>query len=192
LGQFKPGQSAVVLGAGSIGLMAVQWLRILGAGPIVVSDIVAANRQAALELGAQAAFDPRSADLVKEVRGLTGFGADLVLETAGVPQTLQMAVQLARPGGSLVCAGNQPPEASLPMTWIEDLMRRELHLRGCFMSYSAPFPGHEWTDTVEMLAAGQLDMQAMISHRFPLAEAPQVFAQIADREFAYRKIILTP
>ena len=192
LGQFKAGQSVVVLGAGSIGLMAVQWLRILGAGQILVSDIVEANRQAAVELGAQAAFDPRDVDLAHEVRGLTGFGADLVLETAGVPQTLQLAVQLARPGGSLVCAGNQPPEASLPMTWVEELMRRELHLRGCFMSYSAPFPGHEWTDSVEMLAAGKLDMQSMISHRFPLADAPQIFAQIAAREFTYRKIILTP
>jgi L-iditol 2-dehydrogenase len=182
----------VVLGAGSIGLMAVQWLRILGAGPVLVSDISAVNRQAALDLGAQAAFDPRASDVVQEVRARTGAGADLVLETAGAPQTLQMAVPLARPGGSLVCAGNQPLDASLPMTWIEDLMRRELRLRGCFMSYSAPFPGHEWTDSVERLADGQLNMQAMISHRFPLAQAPQVFAQIAAHEFGYRKIILTP
>lgn len=192
LGQFEPGQAVVVLGAGSIGLMAVQWLRILGAGQILVSDISAVNRQAALDLGALAAFDPRASDVVQEVRARTGSGADLVLETAGAPQTLQMAVPLARPGGSLVCAGNQPPDASLPMTWIEDLMRRELRLRGCFMSYSAPFPGHEWTDSVARLADGQLNMQAMISHRFPLAQAPQVFAQIAAHEFGYRKIILTP
>jgi L-iditol 2-dehydrogenase len=192
LGQFEAGQSAMVLGAGSIGLMTVQWLHILGAGKILVSDISPVNRQAALDLGAQAAFDPRSVDVPQEVRTRTGFGADLVLETAGVPQTLQMAVQLARPGGSLVCAGNQPPDASLPMTWVEDLMRRELRLRGCFMSYSAPFPGHEWTDSVEMLAQGRLNMEAMISHRFPLAEAPRVFSQIANHEFGYRKIILTP
>ena len=192
LGKFAAGQAVMVLGAGSIGLMAVQWLRILGAGQILVSDVVPANRQAALELGAQASFDPRADDLAREVRARTGAGADLVLETAGVPQTLQQAVGLARPGGALVCAGNQPPEASLPMTWVEELMRRELRLRGCFMSYSAPFPGHEWTDSVAMLAEGRLDMRAMISHRFPLAQAPEVFARIAAREFAYRKIILTP
>jgi L-iditol 2-dehydrogenase len=85
-----------------------------------------------------------------------------------------------------------PPEASLPMTWIEELMRRELRLRGCFMSYSAPFPGHEWTETVERLTRGDLDMAAMVSHRFPLSQAPQVFDSLARREFAYQKVILLP
>jgi L-iditol 2-dehydrogenase len=141
LGEFKPGQTAVVLGAGSIGLMAVQRLRILGAGAIIASDLAAANRQAALEVGASVALDPQSEDLVLAVRVLTGEGANLALETAGAPQTLQQSIRVVRPGGMVVCAGNQPPEASLPMTFIEELERAEVHLRGCFMSYSAPFPG---------------------------------------------------
>ncbi len=58
LGEFQPGQSAVVLGAGSIGLMAVQWLRILGAGQIIASDLAEANLEAALELGAHAVLEP--------------------------------------------------------------------------------------------------------------------------------------
>ena len=192
LGEFQAGQSAVVLGAGSIGLMTVQWLRILGASKIIASDLVPANRQAALALGAHAALDPQAADLAQEVRRLTGGGADLALETAGAPQTLQQSIRAVRPAGAVVCAGNQPPEASLPMTWVEELMRGEIRLRGCFMSYSAPFPGHEWTDSVQALQSGQLDWAGMISHRFPLSQAPQVFAEMASRSFAYRKIILSP
>lgn len=192
LGEFQPGQSAVVLGAGSIGLMAVQWLRILGAGAIIASDLAQANRQAALEVGASDVLDPQSTDLVQAVRGLTGEGADLALETAGAPQTLQQSIRVVRPGGTVVCAGNQPPEASLPMTWVEELERGEVRLRGCFMSYSAPFPGHEWTDSINALRSGALNWQAMISHHFALEQAPEVFAQMAARAFAYRKIILTP
>ena len=192
LGEFRAGQSAVVLGAGSIGLITVQWLRILGASQIIASDLVPANRQAALALGAHAAVDPQALDLVQEVKRLTGGGVDLALETAGAPQTLQQSIRVVRPAGTVVSAGNQPPDASLPMTWIEELMRGEIRLRGCFMSYSAPFPGHEWTDSVEALQSGQLDWAAMISHRFPLSQAPEVFAQMAARSIAYRKIILNP
>ena len=192
LGEFQAGQSAVVLGAGSIGLMAVQWLRILGASQIIASDLVPANRQAALDLGAHAALDPQAVDLAQEVKRLTAGGADLALETAGAPQALQQSIRVVRPAGTVVSAGNQPPEASLPMTWVEELMRGEIHLRGCFMSYSAPFPGREWTDSVAALQSGQLDWAAMISHRFPLSQAPEVFSRMAARSIAYRKIILSP
>ena len=71
-------------------------------------------------------------------------------------------------------------------------MRKELNLVGCFMSYSAPFPGHEWTDTVAAIQDGSLDMDAMISHHYPLTAAPDVFAQIAARQLHHQKIILLP
>jgi L-iditol 2-dehydrogenase len=60
------------------------------------------------------------------------------------------------------------------------------------MSYSAPFPGHEWTDTVVAIQNGILDTDTMISHYYPLISAPNVFAQIAAREFHHQKIILLP
>lgn len=192
LGDFQEGQTAIVLGSGSIGLMVVQWLRILGAELIIATDVVEENLGAAKRLGAHATLNPRRDDLREEVRELTGDGVDLALEAAGVPQTLAQSIHVTRPRGTVVCGGNQPLDASLPMSFVEDLMRRELTLVGCFMSYSAPFPGQEWTETVEALRDGRLDMEAMISHRFPLAEAPAVFSRIAAHEMAHRKIILLP
>jgi L-iditol 2-dehydrogenase len=192
LGNFEPGQSVVVLGAGSVGLMAVQWLRLLGAQLIIATDVVAANLEAARELGAHAALNPTRVDVKTEVKRLAGDGVDLAIEAAGSPQALAQTLQVTRPRGNIVCGGNQPPEATLPLTFIEDLMRKELRLNGCFMSYSAPFPGHEWTDTVQALQAGQLHMNQMISHRFPLAQAVQVFDDIAARRIAFRKIMLFP
>ena len=151
LGGFEPGQSAIVLGAGSVGLMAIQWLRILGASLIIATDVVDTNLAAARELGAHAAFNPTTADVKAEVKRLAGDGVDLAIEASGSPQALAQTIAVTRPRGQVVCGGNQPPEASLPMTFIEDLMRRELRLSGCFMSYSAPFPGHEWTDSVDVI-----------------------------------------
>jgi len=192
LGAFETGQSAVVLGAGSIGLMTVQWLRILGAALIICTDINDANLETARALGAHVTLNPQRDDLRAEVRRLAGDGVDITLEAAGAPAALAQSIALTRPRGAVICGGNQPLDASLPMSFIEDLMRRELRLIGCFMSYSAPFPGHEWTDTVQALADGSLDMDTMISHRLPLAAAPDVFARIAAHQFPHRKIILYP
>ncbi len=192
LGNFEQGQTAMVLGAGSVGLMAVQWLKILGARLIIATDMVEANLAAARELGAHAALNPTQVDVKAEVNKLAGDGVDLAIEAAGSPQALAQTIQVTRPRGHIVCGGNQPPEASLPMTFIEDLMRKELRLNGCFMSYSAPFPGHEWHDTLQALQNGQLNINRMISHRFPLAQAVQVFDDIAARRLAFRKIMLRP
>ena len=190
LGNFTQGQTAIVLGAGSVGLMAVQWLRILGARLIISTDVVEDNLQAAKSLGAHVTLNPKQVNVVEEVAKLTGDGVDLALEVAGVPQTLLQTVKLTCPRGSVVCGGNQPPDASLPLSFIEEMMRKELRINGCFMSYSAPFPGHEWTESVDMILNGQLDMDKMISHRYPLSQTGQVFKDIISHKLAHRKIIL--
>jgi L-iditol 2-dehydrogenase len=122
LGDFEPGQSAIVLGAGSVGLMAVQWLRILGAGLIICTDVVEANLEAARVVGAHAALNPTRANVQEEVKKLAGDGVDLAIEAAGTPQTLALTIQVTRPRGSVVCGGNQPLDASLPMSFIEDMI----------------------------------------------------------------------
>jgi L-iditol 2-dehydrogenase len=192
LGDFQRGQTAVVLGAGSIGLMIVQWLRILGAEQIIVTDILEDNLRIASKVGAHVTLNPLKVDMVKEVQKLLSDGADLTLEATGVPQVLEQTLPITRPRGKVVLAGNQPLDQSLPLTFIETIMRREISLIGCFMSYSAPFPGHEWTETIAALSNGSLDMDTLISHRFPLSKAPEVFEKIGAHQLAHQKIILNP
>jgi L-iditol 2-dehydrogenase len=192
LGGFKTGQSAVVFGAGSIGLMVVQWLRILNASLIICTDISDVNLAIARKLGATITLNPREVDVKEEVKKLASDGVDLAVEAAGAPQALLQTIQVTRPRGSVVFGGNQPLDQSLPLTFIEDVMRKELRLNGCFMSYSAPFPGHEWTDTVQAIRGGLMDIETMISHHFPLSAAPDVFGQIAAHELPHQKIILHP
>jgi L-iditol 2-dehydrogenase len=192
LGDFKSGETAIVLGAGSIGLMVVQWLRILGAQLIIVTDILEDNLRIASRIGAHVTLNPSKVDMEKEVRKLAGDGADLTLEATGVPQVLEQTLPITRPRGKVVLAGNQPLDKSLPLTFIENMMRREISLIGCFMSYSAPFPGYEWTETIAALSNGSLDMDTLISHRFPLSRAPEVFEKIGAHQLAHQKIILNP
>jgi len=192
LGGFQAGQTAVVFGAGSIGLMVVQWLRILKASLIICTDISETNLAIARKLGANVTLNPREVDVKEEVKKLAGDGVDVAIEAAGAPQALLQTIQVTRPRGSIILGGNQPLDQNLPMNFIEDLMRKELRLNGCFMSYSAPFPGHEWPDTVQAIRDGELDINTMISHHFPLSNAPTVFEQIAAHQLPHQKIILHP
>jgi L-iditol 2-dehydrogenase len=192
LGNFQRGETAVVMGAGSIGLMLVQWLRILGAKRIIVADVLDENLKIASKLGANVTINPKNVDLVKELQLLVGDGSDLTFEATGVPQVLEQTLSITRPRGRIILAGNQPLDKCLPLTFIETLMRREISLKGCFMSYSAPFPGLEWTETIEAMLNGNLDIDAIISHRLPLSEAPEVFRKIGAHQLAHQKIILNP
>lgn len=192
LGDFTRGQTAVVLGAGSIGLMIVQWLRILGAAQIVCTDVSDSNLEIAKKLGATVTLNPRKVDVIREIQQLTGDGVDLTLEATGNPAALLQTVPITRPRGKVVLGGNQPLDQSLKLGFIEDMMRRELSLIGCFMSYSAPFPGHEWHDTVQALLSGDLDMETMITHRIGLSAVPDIFAKIGAHQMTHLKIMLNP
>src|SRR3954451_11029168 len=145
--------------------MLVQWLRILGARLIGATELLEENLEAARGLGAHVTLAPTRDDVRAEVERLTDGGADMVLEATGSPAALAQTIEVARPRGAIVLGGNQPPDATLPMAFIERLMRKELTLAGCFMSYSAPWPGHEWTDSLAAVLDGGLDMAGMISHR---------------------------
>ena len=192
LGGFRAGATAIVFGAGSIGLMVVQWLRILQAKLIICVDISEKNLEAARKLGAHIILNSLRDDVVAEVNKQTGDGVDISFEAAGVPQTLEQTVHVTRPRGKVICAGNQPVERNIPLSFIENMMRRELSIIGNHMSYSNPFPGHEWTDTVNALLNGSLDMETMISHRQFLEEAPSTFSEIEKGTLSYRKIMLYP
>ncbi|MBE2267819.1 MAG: zinc-binding dehydrogenase, partial [Anaerolinea sp.] len=192
LGGFARGQTAAVMGAGSIGLMIVQWLRILGASLIICTDVSESNLETARKLGAHITLNPTQVDVVKEILKLTGDGVDLTLEATGVPAVLEQTVPITRPRGTVVLGGNQPIDKAISLNFIENLMRRELSYVGCFMSYSAPFPGHEWSDTIAALLDGSLDMETMISHRLGLSQTPDIFAKIGAHELTHLKIMLNP
>jgi L-iditol 2-dehydrogenase len=172
--------------------MIVQWLRILGAAQIVCTDVSDSNLEIAKKLGATVTLNPRKVDVIREIQQLTGDGVDLTLEATGNPAALLQTVPITRPRGKVVLGGNQPLDQSLKLGFIEDMMRRELSLIGCFMSYSAPFPGHEWHDTVQALLSGDLDMETMITHRIGLSAVPDIFAKIGAHQMTHLKIMLNP
>ena len=100
------GDTVVILGAGCIGLTTVLAARAHGCGTVIVSDLVGARLEKALELGATHVINGGEKDIVEEVRRLTGGRmADKVFETAGSPVTIQQTPFLAKRGGTVTLVG---------------------------------------------------------------------------------------
>jgi L-iditol 2-dehydrogenase len=179
------GERVAVVGAGPIGLFAVQWAQILGAGEVVALDVMEEKLELARTLGADVALDARAGS---DLRGT----CDLVVETAGVPSAENQAVQLAGPHGRVVFIGIPVGDVPLSLATFNDLLRNEVTVHGAWNSFSAPFPGPEWTVTVDMMARGRLRADEVVSHREPLERLPEMIAWMGDRRGFFSKVMFFP
>lgn len=178
------GDTAVVVGAGVIGLMAVQALRAAGCGRVISIEPDDTRRTLALQLGAEVALDPRTGDPLSAVRELTGgLGADLAIEAVGIRETVGHAARCLRKGGTLALVGNVSPAVELPL---QAAVTRELRLIGSYGSRG------EYPRCLDMIARGAVAVDPLISAVAPLAEGADWFARLRRREAGLIKVILTP
>ncbi len=180
----SPRDSALVVGAGVIGLCIIQCLRAAGCARIIAVDLDQDRLDLARRLGAESAFSPDSADVRAEILDLTEKrGADLAFEAVGVTDTVKLAVDCVRKGGAVVLVGNVSPTVELPL---QAVVTREVTLHGSCISRG------EYPDCLEMMGRGTLDPQPLISATAPLAEGAAWFERLRRREPGLVKVILKP
>jgi L-iditol 2-dehydrogenase len=178
------GDRVAVVGAGPIGLFAVQWAKILGATEVAALDIMDEKLALATELGADIA--------VRSDRPHEHGGFDIVVETAGVPAAQNQAVRLAGPHGRVVFIGIPVGDVTLEQATFNHLLRQEVTLSGAWNSFSAPWPGREWTTSLEMMASGRLRTAEIVSHREKLDRLPELVAWMGRREGFFSKVMFFP
>jgi threonine dehydrogenase-like Zn-dependent dehydrogenase len=159
LAGVKPGDSVILLGGGSIGLILLQLARAAGASFAAVSEPQPGKRELALSLGADVVVE--SGGIAAVAESLPGGGAEIVIECAGLTQTAQQALTLVRPGGTVLLFGVCPPEQPIDLGPYE-VFHREITIRGC---YTNPF-----TDTraLSLLESGRVLVEPLVSHVFPI------------------------
>jgi len=175
LATIAPGDSVLVIGAGGIGLSAVQGARLRGALPIVVFDPVPASRALAQSCGATHAFDPRSDGVDVEVRELTGgFGFDTVIDCVGSAATLDLAWALSRRGATIVEIGVPGPDmpVNVPLAQIPLTAKTVI---GCVYGGSSVF--RDVPHYVALAEAGHLDLAILLGQRVTLTEVPALLAR---------------
>ncbi len=189
----QAGDSAVVFGAGPIGNMTAQWLRIHGAANVMIVDI----DDAKLELAAAMGFDPihaGKADPVAQIRERTGGdGARRVVEAVGLPSTFLQAIQCASRAGEVVFMGNLHGDFQMGEKDFSSILRRELTIHGTWNSRVVPTGEDDWSTVLRYLDK-ELQVAPLITDTPALADGPAIFQSIRTRARPHNKVIfdITP
>jgi L-iditol 2-dehydrogenase len=182
-GKIQPGDSVAITGAGAIGLLGGDAARIRGASRVILIERNAKRLAKAAAMGFET-VDATAADPVTAVRAMTGgLGADVALECAGVPQTVEWALEMLRRGGRCAAVG-------IPTVGVEIAMQRlvldELELVGSRASAG------EMRRVMPLVEQGRMRVRDVTTHHFALADYGLALATFNDPESGAIKIIIRP
>ena len=166
-GQVKMGDNVVVYGCGGVGINTVQVAAAVGASVIAI-DVIPEKLEWAMKLGAMATINPNEVERIdKEVRKMTGGGADVAFEVIGNPSTIQAAFSTLRKGGRLVIVGYTAKPVELPAPKI---MYFEMEVIGSLGCRPVDYPR-----IIEMARRGKIRVKELVTGRFPLEKINDAF-----------------
>jgi L-iditol 2-dehydrogenase len=177
------GSTALVVGAGTIGLLLQQALRVAGCSRVFVADVDPTRLKLSRDLGATTTL-PAGTDLTQQILQLTnGIGVDIAVEAVGKTETVNSAIDSVRKGGSVVLVGNISPEVTLPL---QKVVTRQIRLQGSCASAG------EYPQAIQLISSGAIQVKPLITAVAPLDEGPQWFERLYAREPNLMKVVLTP
>jgi 2-desacetyl-2-hydroxyethyl bacteriochlorophyllide A dehydrogenase len=177
------GAVTLVVGAGPIGLLAMQALLLRGAQQVFISDLGHERLEMARALGGTP-LDPKATDVVQTVREATGgLGAIATIDAVGTAITRKQCVQAARNAGTVVLTGLHEEASAMPAA---EMTRREIVAKGCF-AYSP----QNFATALQLLAAGKIKLDPWIVEA-PLADGGTWFDRLIDAPGAVAKVLLMP
>ena len=178
------GETALVIGAGMIGLLTLQAAKAAGCARVFISDIDETRLNLARQIGADEVLHCSGVELMAQVRSLTsGRGVDLALEAVGLNQTVASAIDCTRKGGTVTLIGNVAPEVTLPL---QKVVVKQIKLQGSCASSG------EYPEAIELIAAGKIKVKPLITAVAGLEEGPRWFDRLHSREPNLMKIVLSP
>jgi L-iditol 2-dehydrogenase len=182
--ELKGGETALVIGAGMIGLLVLQAARALGCSRVLIADVDATRLKLAEELGADRTLLASGEDLVREVMKETGGrGVDVVLEAVGRDETVTGAIDCVRKGGTVTLVGNIATKVTLPL---QKVVSRQIRLQGSCASAG------EYPEALELIASGRIKVAPLITAVAPLTDGPRWFERLYAHEPNLMKIVLDP
>ncbi|MDO9175637.1 MAG: zinc-binding dehydrogenase [Actinomycetota bacterium] len=177
------GESAIVLGAGPVGLACVAELRMRGIGPIVVADFSAKRRELAASLGADVVVDPREETAIEAWRKIDGVRPLVIFEAVGVPGMIQQAMRMAPRNARILVVGACMQEDRIqPMLGIG----RELNIQ-----FVLGYEPMEFSGALQAIAEGKTDLSPWLTGTVGVDGVPQAFADLANPE-QHAKILVVP
>lgn len=154
----------VIVGGGTIGLLAMLCAKAMGASSITVLDISDERLNLAKRLGADATYNSKnlSSDEIYQALSYNRFD-QIVLETAGSPITVRLAIEIAGPRSKVGLVGTLHNDFTLSEKTFGLILRKELQILGSWMNYSAPWPGEEWLLVSQFFVEGKINLNELIA-----------------------------
>lgn len=182
--RLQPGQSVLVIGSGIAGLLHIQLAKALGAGRIMATDISEYRMKAALKLGADAVIDAKD-DVPARVRELNDNRlADVVILCAGATTAIEQGLKSVERCGSVLFFAPTNKGVTIPFSVNDTFWRNEITLTS---SYAGSTADH--ATALELIRAGRVDVNAMITHRLGLADTGKGFQMVVDAKDSLKVII---
>lgn len=177
-GEVKRGESVAVIGCGGVGIAAIAGAQLAGATTIIAVDIDPAKVELAKKLGATHGVNSKDQDPVEAIRELTGgFGADVVIEAVGRPETYKQAFYARDLAGRVVLVGVPTPEMQLELPLL-DVFGRGGSLKSSW--YGDCLPSRDFPMLVEQYKLGRLDLDAFVTERIGLGDIEAAFDKMHD------------
>jgi L-iditol 2-dehydrogenase len=183
-GEEAPGGTAVVVGAGLIGLLVVQALKARGWGRVIAVDLDEKRLELAKKLGASDAFHAKQEGLAAHLREICGGdGADASFEVVGAAAPLDLAIRCVRKGGQVILIGNLQPSTPFPL---QEVVTRQLTIKG-----SCSCAG-EYPEAIRRIEDGSIQVEPLLSAVAPLEEGAGWFHRLYDNKEGLLKVVLKP
>jgi L-iditol 2-dehydrogenase len=182
--QMKGGESALVIGAGMIGLLTAQAARAAGCSSVMIADVDPARLKMAEEVGIPDTLHLSGKELIDEVlRRTGGRGVDVVLEAVGRAETVVASIECVRRGGTVALIGNIQPEVPLPL---QRVVTREIRLQGSCASAG------EYSEAIRLMSHGAITVKPLISAMSSLEQASDWFRRLYNHEAGLLKVVVAP
>jgi len=181
LAAITPGSTALVVGAGTIGLLLQQALRVAGCSRVFGADPDQTRLTLSKKLGAIEVVSERVEQRVSELTN--GLGVDVVAEAVGKTDSIATSIDCVRKGGTVILVGNITPEVKIHL---QKVVSRQLRLQGSCASAG------EYPRAIELMSKGEIQVKPLITAVAPLAEGPRWFERLYAREPNLMKVVLRP
>lgn len=182
--RIEPGEAVGVVGIGAMGALAIRIARLRSPAAIVAYGLRDEELELARALGADAVVNVAHSDAAAETGRLVGGGLDVVVETAGAVAAVELSTRLVREGGRVVLLGiaGRDQDLALPA---DRIPLRDLTVLG-----SVGYTTAAWAKTVALLRERLVDLDPIVTHRFPLDRFEEAFALMNDRRGVVGRIVL--
>jgi len=170
--QARPGLPAAVIGCGGVGLSAIQGCKLAGCYPIIAVDVMDSKLEFARVLGATHTINSSQVDLVDALREITGSGPEYIFDSVGAAATIEVALRAVRPGGTATIVGLHAAKAEVGIS-AGALVLQNKRLLGSFVGSIRP--RLDLPMLMDLYLAGKLQLDDLITKRYPLDALPQAF-----------------